>query len=182
MEEQPTTPTLLVKRKRGRPTRREVDLSYVQEAVKQAQVKHVSNSRQKHIPIEDIINLRAQGYTYDEIGAKLGCSNANVCKRLEPWDEELRSLPFYQHNRSSIFDILEAKIAFSFNNDDFKKASFRDKFIALGILRDKSKDLQQVNVNIFNQIIQAADAPMAKPGPQDVVSEAIETEFSTVEA
>lgn len=126
----------------------------------------------KGITLQQIVELVVEKQNTVEDAAKiLGCSVRNIYKRLEPYQDSLKSHGFYKTNRQEIFDVIEQEVAFSFTPNDIKSASFRDRSVLFGILRDKANDNKGITNNYFQTVVMQAHDKTRQDKTQDVVIE-----------
>lgn len=101
----------------------------------QSQVNNVSGT----IPLEKIIELRNKNLTYKQIGELLGCSDANICKRLAPFRESLDNLGSFKENRADLLAVYQREILKQLTPDHIKKARLTEITTAFGTLYDKER-------------------------------------------
>ena len=122
-----------------------------------------SSSAHKKIALQDIIHYTVEkGLSPEEASKILGCSTRNIYNRLEPYKDTLKNHEFYKINRQEVFDIIEQELVFSFTPSDIKSASFRDRSVLFGILRDKANQNKNITVNYFSTTIQQAHTQVAQ--------------------
>jgi len=93
------------------------------------------------IPISKILDLRVKNpnMSIRQMGKVLGCSHANIIKRLEPYREEIEALPSFKKNRGDMLAMVQNKLLNSVTIEDIKGASLLQKLSAFGILYDKER-------------------------------------------
>lgn len=91
------------------------------------------------IPIEDILEYRAKGLTYEEIGTLLGCTKSNICQRLKPYLNEIQGLDNYKKHRADVIAIKGRKILNSLTDEDIQKTPAGQRVMMYGILYDKER-------------------------------------------
>ena len=139
----------------------------------------------KYIPIENLIAASAEkNLSNSDVARLFDITPQTVSQRFKHAGYTPESLKNYQHNRAKIFDYFCSKIINSLTNRDIKKASFRDRIVAFGILYDKMRlesDQSTENVSVI-QDIRTLDAeakqeilnPKAKPEIKNKLKELTE--------
>lgn len=111
------------------------------------------------VPIEKILDYRANGMTYEEIGLLTNCSKQNISKRLEKYERESNALRVYKDNRSDVLASHQARILSSVDKSVIDKSSLLQRITSFGILYDKERtELGLVNniTGVFSSIIREA--------------------------
>jgi hypothetical protein len=110
------------------------------------------DTRQKYIPIEDIIAYRQKNLTHAEISALVGCSPANVTQRLQQAD--IQGLENYKQYKDVAFESLQRDISKNITLRDIQKAPLQSKILAMGVLQDKIQALrgQATDIIQVNQV------------------------------
>lgn len=94
--------------------------------------------RQKHIPIETLIDLaETKKLSHAQIAKITGCSAANVTQRLQR--AGVTTLGNYKQNRADILAVAGKQILASITDEDIKKATLNQKVVSYGILYDKER-------------------------------------------
>lgn len=78
------------------------------------------DSRPKQIPIENILDLAGKGLNQQQIAKILGCSRANVSKRLRAYRSHFQGLKYYKQNRGDILAIIQKRIFGTVTDKDIK--------------------------------------------------------------
>jgi len=68
-------------------------------------IPQVYEDTPKGIPLQRLIDLRAKGLSYYDIGKIVGCTKSNVHKRLKPLADEIENLPSFKKHRADYFAI-----------------------------------------------------------------------------
>lgn len=113
--------------------------------------------RVKNIPIEKLVELRSKGLSYQQIASIVKCSKANVGSRLQDYDD----YSTYKKDVPEYLEHLSWRIGKSISDKDIQKASFAQKVVALGIVRDKIRDIKgkfsNTTSNFFTIVLQNSD-------------------------
>ena len=93
----------------------------------------------KGIDINEVIALRVEGHSLDKIAEYLGCSKANIHKRLEPYKDDIDGLSFYKRNRSNVLSIHQSRMLEQLTPTKIKEMNALQITTAFGILYDKER-------------------------------------------
>ena len=100
-------------------------------------------------PIAKFIDLRLKGLSYREIAAIIGCSEANVSDRLQPYLQSITHLDAIKRHRADTLAVVGDTVLSSLSGADIRKASGYQKIGMYGILYDKERlERGQSSVNI----------------------------------
>jgi AraC-like DNA-binding protein len=105
------------------------------------------SSRNKDIPLELLVMYADKGLSLGEIGQLCGCSESNVCRRLQASGYTLQRDHAWQKHAAALMRLRQSEILNSVKPSDIKAASLRDRIVALGILVDKEMDITQGRVS-----------------------------------
>ena len=118
------------------------------------------------IPLKDILELKLQGRTYQEIATKYKCSPQNIQQRIKGiytlLDKE--SLDAYKANKANILDAVELELISKLHQSDKTKMNTLQLSTAYAIIFDKNRvnsNLSTENINIRGSIT-AIDARLAE--------------------
>ena len=104
------------------------------------------------IPLSVILEYRARGLTYEEIGKLCGCTKQNIHMRLQPVMSQVRDLKEFKNHRADMFAVagkVTMETYFSLTLDERKKLMKSRGLTDMGILYDKERlerDLSTANV------------------------------------
>ena len=109
--------------------------------------------RGKHLnppaPIAKFIDLYLKGLSYREIAAIIGCSEANVNARLQPYLQSITHLDAIKRHRADTLAVVGDTVLSSLSGADIAKASGYQKIGMYGILYDKERlERGQFSINI----------------------------------
>ena len=90
-------------------------------------------------PIAKFIDLRLKGLSYREIAAIIGCSEANVSDRLQPYLQSITHLDAIKRHRADTLAVVGDTVLTSLSGEDIAKASGYQKIGMYGILYDKER-------------------------------------------
>ena len=130
-------------------------------------------SKRKGIPIEDMLELRRKDLTLKQISVILGCSEANVHKRLKGFAPVQVKIDRYKRHRADLLTLTQATIHDSITPDVIAEASLLQRTTAMGIMYDKerlergqSTSNVDIHTDIRNSIerVEAIRALIAKGG------------------
>lgn len=96
----------------------------------------------KGIPLSQLVRWKLEGLTVTQIARQVGCSKANVSRRLTGHWAQLDGdqLSAYREHRVSLFTSAErAALTEIVNPKRLKSASLRDLTIAFGTIYDKGR-------------------------------------------
>ena len=93
----------------------------------------------KGIPLEDILELRRKDLTLKQISVILGCSEANVHKRLKGFAPVQVKIDRYKRHRADLLTLTQATLHDSITPAVINEASLLQRTTALGILYDKER-------------------------------------------
>jgi len=93
----------------------------------------------KGIPLEDILELRRKDLTLKQISVILGCSEANVHKRLKGFAPVQVKIDRYKRHRADLLTLTQATLHDSITPDVINEATLLQRTTALGILYDKER-------------------------------------------
>jgi len=122
------------------------------------------------------VDLRLNaGLTCQEIADILKVSKQAIHQQL------LKLIPtehteIYKNHRADILSHAQLRLLSALTDDKIKKMAGRDLVVSAGILYDKERlerDLSTSNVDVIERDIAALKGLRGKPGPQDVVIEAV---------
>ena len=118
------------------------------------------NRIKENIPLSRIIELRNKSLSYSEIGAILGCSEANLCQRLRPFRHSIDNLKSIKDNRADTLTVISDTLLTSLSEDEIKKASAYQRVGMFGVLYDKERlERGQSTENIaYNDMTRSAKA------------------------
>lgn len=131
---------------------------------------HYANCARKYIPIEAVIDLHRRGLSNVQAAKVLGCSTANVQKRLAKIGEIVANTETYKKNRSNVLAVGQQMIMSEVAAGEFKIQSARDlkdAATAFGILYDKErleegKSTQNIAVSSISADLERIDREIAE--------------------
>jgi len=124
----------------------------------------------KGIPIETILEYRAQGLKTREIALLVGCNHSNIVQRLNRHSENIDALPAYKKHRADVIALKGREILSAITPDKLKDSSAYQLTGMYGILYDKERlerDLSTANVNTVIGDIEALRKDRAKVANKD---------------
>lgn len=128
----------------------------------------------KNIPLADIIEYVNKGLGPTEIGRLLGCDKSNITKRLQYHGYSKEGVERFKTHKADLLAHVQSKILDAINPSDIKRASLKDKTVAMGILMDKEHQLrnpgQSGHVSIYLSILQQAAAPQHIDEPTQIIN------------
>lgn len=93
----------------------------------------------KHIPIENIIELKRKDLTDEQVAALLGCERSNITKRLAKHKDEIEGLDRFKKHRGDILAWNQKRLLGSITDDEIRKAPLGTKVLAACQLYDKER-------------------------------------------
>uniref|UniRef100_A0A6M3J291 Putative DNA binding, helix-turn-helix domain containing protein n=1 Tax=viral metagenome TaxID=1070528 RepID=A0A6M3J291_9ZZZZ len=95
----------------------------------------------KGIDIDKIVEHRAKGLTYEEIGTLLGCNKSNIAYHLEKLglNGELEDLEAWKKHKADILALKQREILKTLNLTELKKIPPGSRVVSFGILYDKER-------------------------------------------
>lgn len=148
----------------------------------------VAETKQRRLTQEELqqaIQFRLKGLTYQEIADHYGVTRSAIHQRLSPLLEDEIDVALYKGNRADIFAGIQARICKNLTDDKLEKASAYQLTGMLGIFHENERlergqstaNVQQLSI-LVNKISERSYAgskivsgPGTEPAPQDVVSE-----------
>ena len=77
----------------------------------------------KDISLEELIDLRLKGYSYEKIAKYVGCSKTNVLQRLEPFKHELDGHATFKKKKGDILSLQQGRVLRHMTEDKLKEMS-----------------------------------------------------------
>jgi AraC-like DNA-binding protein len=135
----------------GRKRKAEIDADVVD------QLTAIATRGTNKVDIQKAVELRLKGLTLEEIARQFGCSKQSVHKALKPYqDINPEALHAFKVGRADLLAGFQLRLIQSVTDEDLKKMSPRDKFLAFGILFDKERlerGQSTVNTALFSVIV-----------------------------
>ena len=91
------------------------------------------------IPIEDIIEYRNKGLSYQDIADLVGCSKPNVIERLQTCGYDPKRLKNFTKNRADMLAHLQSELLNSLTPEAINDIPAHHRMLAMGILYDKER-------------------------------------------
>jgi hypothetical protein len=73
--------------------------------------------------VEEMIDLRLKGYSYEKIAKYVGCSKTNVLNRLEPYKHELDGHASFKKRKGDILSLQQGRVLRHMTEDKLKDMS-----------------------------------------------------------
>jgi hypothetical protein len=99
----------------------------------------IYDTTNKNIPLQQLLELRAKGLSFNDIAKIVGCNKSNVHNRLKEYKEELEQLDSFKDNRADYFAITQAKLLNSIDESDIKRMAPASRITGAAILYDKER-------------------------------------------
>lgn len=87
------------------------------------QLPEVTEPWHKDISIEELIDLRLKGYSYEKIAKYVGCSKTNVLQRLEPFKNELDGHAIFKKKKGDLLSLQQGRVLRHMTEDKLKEMS-----------------------------------------------------------
>lgn len=102
--------------------------------------------KKKKIKIEDIIELRNKGLSFQQIADILKCSKANVHQRLQDY----KDFEGFAKDTALRYETLQYKIYNAIDDGTIEKANLQSKVWALAVLEDKKRLIRNQTTAIID--------------------------------
>jgi predicted DNA-binding protein YlxM (UPF0122 family) len=131
------------------------------------EAKPAKSKAPKNTPIKKILNQISLNpdITQKELAERCNVSRQAVSQMLIRYGIDDKCLESFKKSRADIFAGIQETVAASFTPEDIKKASFKDRVVAMGILYDKERlergeSTQNISVRLASAVLDAEqDAP-----------------------
>jgi len=107
-------------------------------------------SRQRDIPVWQLIELKRKGLKDTEIAKVLNCTQQNVTGRLKKADIALKGFDYFDKNEDKVLQWVKYQLINSLSDADIKSMAPRDRIWSYGVLYDKYRlqtDQSTANIN-----------------------------------
>lgn len=112
------------------------------------------------IDIQQAIELRCKGLSYQEIADYFGVAKPSVWEALRPYVHDIEiNLDTFKEKRADLMAHAQARTLALLTNEDIQKASARDKVIIFGTLYDKERlerGQSTSNISVLTRAIEDA--------------------------
>ncbi|RMG00473.1 MAG: hypothetical protein D6726_11205 [Nitrospirae bacterium] len=132
---------------------------------------HKDGRKDAPVPIELLIDYRAQGLSYAEIAKLVNRRKQTIHERLKPYDEHILGLKKYKSKRADILAVYQQKILKHLTDEKLKKTPAAQLITMFAILYDKERlerGQSTSNVAVLEEIIHKVDASRGSKQPLEV--------------